>query len=85
MIPGMNPSGPRAIDRIENTNEAIAIPLLGDRFFSFIFFTDECYIIHSMNDNMGARCVVLVGAALHAVSLSRSCCSDSAGLLAVGF
>jgi hypothetical protein len=53
--------------------------------YSIYYFAEQCYIIHSMNDNMGARCVVFVGAALHVVSLSRSCCSDSAGLLAVGF
>ena len=52
---------------------------------SSFFILLSTVLYHSMNDNMGARCVVLVGAALNVVSLSGTCCSDSAGLLAVGF
>ena len=36
-----------------------------------------------MNDNPGAGCVVFVGTALHVVSLGRSCCSASAGLIEI--
>jgi len=53
-----------------------------DSVFCFSF-PDQCYIIHSMNDNLGAGCVVFVGTALHVVSLGRSCCSASAGLIEI--